>query len=709
MLASPGLIIPLFYEMEPTHVRYPQGSSSPYEKSFEKYYSQLDRYSREEIDGWKHALEQICCRSGWSLDMTGSFEAQLVKKVVNDIIKTLDRVPLQVAKYPVGLETVKKDLIQKLHLGSAQTAVRFGIWGIGGIGKTTVAKAAYNEACNDFDAASFVFNVRSTSLTKLQGQILKDLVNYEEELQSVEKGKYLLADRLRGIRALVILDDVDDRVQLDALAGHWLSPGSCLIITSRDRHILNTAHISSVCIHQMSGLEESEGLQLLSWHAFLRPSPIPGYEVLSKRIVQACKGHPLSLEIIGAFLYDKQNDTDIDSWNEILDNFTVNKDIFKTLKISFKGLSAEEREIFLDIACLFIGERTTNPILFWKSMYKNVRIAITNLSMKLLIRIDEKDVFDMHDLVQDMGQMVAEEEQTRQWQAAQSSSSSKNVSNISGLRLYKGDLRSLKMLGTPSLHYLHLEQVHIEDSIDNLPPSLRWLKVDSCSFPKTMHSSILFEEVILAMKNKFTSVVDSLPQLRIMDLTGCRSLQNLPDSIGHLSHLQSLNLSECQKLDCLPNTISNLSQLLYLNLSYCENLLYLPDSIGNLSQLQYLNLTCCRILIELPDSIGKLSQLKELSLSWSEKLESLPKSISNLSKLEMLDMLRCHTAWKSIPYSILILPELCLLGLPTRVMEWRWCKPSLTENQDQTEEWTTPKFREPMTEFRATLAPECRK
>ncbi|GLJ22677.1 hypothetical protein SUGI_0427220 [Cryptomeria japonica] len=622
--------------------------------------------------------------------MTGSFEAQLVKKVVNDIIKTLDRVPLQVAKYPVGLETVKKDIIQKLHLGSAQTVVRFGIWGIGGIGKTTVAKAVYNEACNDFDAASFVFNVRSTSLTKLQGQILKDLVNYEEELYSVEKGKYLLTDRLRGIRALVILDDVDDRVQLEALAGHWLSPGSCLIITSRDRHILNAAHISSACIHEMSGLEESEGLQLFSWHAFLRPSPITGYEVLSKRIVQACKGHPLSLEIIGAFLYDKQNDTDIDCWNEILDNFTVNKDIFKTLKISYKDLSAEERDIFLDIACFFIGERTTNPILFWKSMYKNVHIAITNLSMKLLIKIDEKDVFDMHDLVREMGRMVAEEEQTRQWRTAQSSSSSKNVSNISGLRLYKGDLRSLKMLGTPRLRYLHLEQMHIEDSLDNLPPSLRWLKVDSCSFPKTMYSSILFKDLILTMKKKFASVVDSIPQLRIMDLTDCRSLQNLPDNIGHLSHLQSLNLSGCLKLDCLPNTISNLSQLLYLNLSYCERLVYLPDSIGNLSQLQYLNLTCCRILIELPDSIGKLSQLKQLSLSWCEKLESLPESISNLSKLGK--------------------PKLCLLGLPPRVMEWRRGEQrerSLTENQDQTEEWTTPKFRESMTEFRATLAPEC--
>ncbi|GLJ22681.1 hypothetical protein SUGI_1518400 [Cryptomeria japonica] len=71
MLASPGLIIPLFYKVEPTHVRYPLGDSSPYKESFEKHYRIPFRYSRKEIDGWKHALEQICCRSGWSLDMTG--------------------------------------------------------------------------------------------------------------------------------------------------------------------------------------------------------------------------------------------------------------------------------------------------------------------------------------------------------------------------------------------------------------------------------------------------------------------------------------------------------------------------------------------------------------------------------------------------------------------------------------------------------------
>ncbi|GLJ36231.1 hypothetical protein SUGI_0727340 [Cryptomeria japonica] len=71
MLNSPGLIIPLFYHVEPTHVRYPENGSSPYNRSFLKYYGHSDRYRGEEIDGWKRALRDICKRSGWSMDITG--------------------------------------------------------------------------------------------------------------------------------------------------------------------------------------------------------------------------------------------------------------------------------------------------------------------------------------------------------------------------------------------------------------------------------------------------------------------------------------------------------------------------------------------------------------------------------------------------------------------------------------------------------------
>ncbi|GLJ50698.1 hypothetical protein SUGI_1080110 [Cryptomeria japonica] len=281
MLKTPGLISPLFYDVDPFEVRYPMKDSSLYKKSI---------------------LEP------------GGFEA-LVKTVVKDVIETLDRVPLQVAKHPVGLDRVKKALIQKLNLNSAGSVVKAEIWGMGGIGKTTIAKAVYNEIYADFHAASFVFNVRSTAteamglatgLTRMQKKILKDLSKYGGEVDSVDEGISLL------------------------------TPGSRVIITSRNQHILNDAGVSSECIQLISGLEINEGLKLFSWHAFLRESPSPGYENLFKGIVEACKGHSLSLEVIGSFLYDKQNDPDC--WTEALHNITKHPTIHKILCISYSAL-----------------------------------------------------------------------------------------------------------------------------------------------------------------------------------------------------------------------------------------------------------------------------------------------------------------------------------------------------------------------------------
>lgn len=151
-----------------------------------------------------------------------------------------------------------------------------------------------------------------------------------------------------------------------------------------NKHILHVVGVSSECIHEMSGLQTNEGLQLFSWQSFLRASPGPTYEALSKRIVEACKGHPLSLEVIGSFLYDKKNDPDC--WTEAFHNIALHPNIYEILKISYSGLSEEEKEIFLDVACFSIGEHKRYPIAFWKSIYRSVHTAISNLSLKLLVK-----------------------------------------------------------------------------------------------------------------------------------------------------------------------------------------------------------------------------------------------------------------------------------------------------------------------------------
>ncbi|GLJ49002.1 hypothetical protein SUGI_1033780 [Cryptomeria japonica] len=82
-----------------------------------------------------------------------SFEEHLVKRVVNDVIKTLDRVSLEVAKYPMGMESVTKCLIQKFEFYSEGGLVKSGILDIGAISKTTLAKAMFNQVYTHFDAS----------------------------------------------------------------------------------------------------------------------------------------------------------------------------------------------------------------------------------------------------------------------------------------------------------------------------------------------------------------------------------------------------------------------------------------------------------------------------------------------------------------------------------------------------------------------------
>ncbi|GLJ56292.1 hypothetical protein SUGI_1215270 [Cryptomeria japonica] len=141
-----------------------------------------------------------------------------------------------------------------------------------------------------------------------------------------------------------------------------------------------------------------------------------------------------------------------------------------------------EKEIFVYIACFFIGEEETCPIVFWKSLYMMIDTAVSNLSMKLLIHIEHKGVFGMHNYLRDMGRTVAEEGKRGYPMGACSFKHLSNNINSSCLLLNRGNPQRPQLLYRPTLHYLLMQKSPIEGMSEyilaRLSPNFIWFMLD---------------------------------------------------------------------------------------------------------------------------------------------------------------------------------------------------------------------------------------
>ncbi|GLJ18878.1 hypothetical protein SUGI_0337280 [Cryptomeria japonica] len=398
MWKSRAFIIPLFYHVQPFQVRIAESDSqeSSYEEVLSEHYS-TGQYPSETMEEWKQALCHVSSLPGWTLDSTSCFEGDLVKRIVCDVTNTLDKIPLHnVAKHPVQLDKKIKEVMSLLNLHNQADVVTVGIWGMGGCGKTTIAKAVYNNIFRCFDSCSFLSDVGKMSHKQIREQIIRD-TNMTCAQFSASK------------RALVVLDNIDDSKQMELLTcKNWGGRGSRMIVTTRDKHVLNLAQIDMV--YKMEGLEFEEALRLFSWHAFLKPGPDKIYRKESKRIVKACCGLPLAVEAAGDLLHDKKES--LEYWREALrtPQSICHQKIYDVLKISYDNLTNQEKKIFVDIACTFSGKEVMQGIRYWKRFNWDAHTAVTNLVLKSLIQIGDDDVFMMHGLLRDMGKAIRKED-----------------------------------------------------------------------------------------------------------------------------------------------------------------------------------------------------------------------------------------------------------------------------------------------------------
>ncbi|XP_059073352.1 TMV resistance protein N-like [Cryptomeria japonica] len=693
MLKTGTPIIPIFYQVQPEDVCHLKGT---YAAAFLEHEAK-GRYRKDQLLEWKMALHNVSFYKGESVNNSEE-EQRVLKNVVNRVVEKMKIVPLEVAKHPVGLEEVVADFemtVNEFAKNHPDNQI-VGIWGMGVSGKTTLAKELYNKKCSSIEKSSFLFDIRNVAsknkLHKMQRQLLQDFGFFiDPPFNNIEQGKKILYNYLRSVPVFIILDDVDHTNQLEALlpAKTSLASGSLIIVTTRDKEVLRLWGIS--CIYEMKSMNQSHAKQLFCWHAFLQSFPLLGFEDLVEKFISASNGLPLSLMVLGGQLYGCSSK---DLWKDVLHKISriLPDDIINRLRVSYDALDKEEKQMFLDIACFFIGEDKKTAIAVWEGSGWSGLWGWERLVNKCLVDLVHGYKIRMHDHLRDLGREIASSlPPYRLWSPDQFTirgmilnESSDDVHKFPGSSLNKGPFPyGLKVfvVGESYRNYLHIAKLSTElvwlrctrithrnlpswMSLKNLrvlelddcpnviglwkdgveaPVQLRRLIISSCPTLKIIPRSIGYlmnlKEISLLSCNvrslpKEFCHLQSLEHLRLKD---CKRLSSLPSCFGHLKVLRHLDLSRCVALEMLPNSCKQLTLLEHLNLEFCEELTLESDILENMTKLEYLNLNYCMQLEELPFHITNQTSLRELYLN-NTSLRRLPIDIGQLDKLRVMEI-----------------------------------------------------------------------
>ncbi|KAM7474274.1 hypothetical protein LguiB_021517 [Lonicera macranthoides] len=335
---SGHVVLPVFYHVEPSEVRKQTGRIAD---AFAKYEKQCDgktdsegkRTWMEKIQGWRSALKEVADLNGHH--HVDGYESKFIDKIIEDTKVNVSRTPLHVDPYIIGIHSQVEKINMWLQDGSNNDIVH-AICGMGGIGKTTMAKIVYNQNFQSFDGSSFITNIREESKQlegslKLQTQLISDITKRNpRKIHNVHAGLAEIRNLVFSKRVLLVLDDVEDVDRLYDVLGRpdWLFRGSKVIITTR--------HASMLQPHQMLRIEklgQGESTKLFSLQAFGKDFPPESYTKHTIRAVQICEGLPLALKIIGTFLSRKREDEWVPELTKL--ESIPQREILEILKISY--------------------------------------------------------------------------------------------------------------------------------------------------------------------------------------------------------------------------------------------------------------------------------------------------------------------------------------------------------------------------------------
>ncbi|CAI0427648.1 unnamed protein product [Linum tenue] len=660
-------ILPIFFMVEPRDVRHQDGS---YKEAFQQHMKN-EKLDTETIEEWKEALREVGNMKGWNVTESDG-QGAIVDQVVAEVWSLLTESYTLETDELIGIDSHVEEVTKLLNLGGGGVEI-VGIYGMGGIGKTTIAKAVYNEVRAQLDRYCFVEDVREIlvghdGIINLQSKIISGILRIDYKVKDASEGIRMIRERVCQHKVLIVLDNVDDRFEFDQMLGKLddFSSESRFIVTTRDTRVLEVLQESKM--YEPGEMSHDHGLQLFSKHAFRTNHPPKEEVTRSKEFVEVATRIPLSLKITGSLLFRR----DRNFWEEKLEELKdiAPSQVLERLKVTYNDLSYNEQQIFLDIACSFIGEKREFPFYLWSDCNLYPVSGISTLVHRSLIKFDERNEFWMHDLIRDLGRsIIREEDNQHPWKRSRILSNEDALDILEReeendlvkiLRVNMVDrnfeLTDKEFKRLPGLRFLEVQYGRLSGDFQGILPDLRWLRLHECSLIPIDLS--LKKLVILDMHNCPVEDdwggwigIKAARKLKAINLSFCGKLRTAPD-LSQCRILEFIHFWYCGEMSGELH-IGNFKNLKVLSLFITE-ITKLTGDIGRHKTLQEINAGDLTeevgAIVVLPTSLKKLSlssprvpnlselkDLEELSFEGGDQVE-IPGDIWKLSKLKKLEL-----------------------------------------------------------------------
>ncbi|KAK9056058.1 hypothetical protein SSX86_027145 [Deinandra increscens subsp. villosa] len=683
------IVIPVFYHVSPSDVRH---QSNCFEQGFSNH--EVDPgITPHKVSTWRSAFATVGAIKGSHVTPDKN-ESEIISEILRRILQDMQDASSSIdlshlTKGLVGIESRVNEVIKILNVESSEVRV-IGICGMSGIGKTTLAEVVFEGIRNKFQESSFIGNIKDVSrehgsdLCKLQQKILDDVLKDESiPVRSVKHGQALLMTKLRDLKVIIVLDDVNHADQFMYLAGgrEWFGAGTRIIVTTTNADLLSAYKVNE--IFMCEELEGEEAFRLFCQSAFPDGHPTQGYENLSDDIVKFAGGLPIALNVYGSLLCGKEEKY----WKEILKKVQEypHKEVLGRLEVGYVRLDRDQQHTFMYIACFLKGrdKDLVKDILTDIGLYPEC--GITDLINKFLITINIVDCVWMHDLLQQMCWEILRKE-SQQYNGKQIaikhrqdvldilSSKPKESRTIEIINQEPYKVEADDCIDDPScfskmrkLKFLRISNIHFPQGLNYLSNDLRILEWYGCSlklFPSMFepkhiyqlkmcysHLETLWEKSLdlpnlrsidLSFSKDLTKIPDLTSTLNLvkLNLQGCTKLKELHPSVLSHKRLQYLILSGCTNLQSLGRSNIEMEALVTLILSGCSNLEHVPEFGHNMKCLEHLYVDGTKIK-KLPESLGELCNLRKLDASGT-CIQEIPLSIHYLKRLKLLRVHRCE-------------------------------------------------------------------